>query len=125
MRERLFRGKHVTTKEWIIGPSIHLIEDRVYIFPKKGYDSPEDCEVHRGTVGDFTTLLDSEFRQIFEGDILAVPPRHKSLAEHVRLVEFLDGCFVAQSQIGTNYALRLLAPKSRVIGNIYDNPERF
>ena len=118
MREILFRGKRVDTKEWVYGYYFEGFTGIPYILVL--YDHilgmTEFYEVIPETVGQFTGLTDKNGKKIFEGDV-------------VRIEDFVNAtvkwrediaCWTLQSYIiGNTWGSSML----EVIGNIHDNPE--
>ena len=117
MREILFRGKDVNSKEWRLGYYYTAVQGAVAIIGD-GYDG---YQVKSETVGQYTGLSDKNGVKIFEGDVV------KSIAAWY-VVEFENG----------GYGLRLfgkgkLIPimghgnfnenEVEVIGSVYDNQE--
>lgn len=136
-RETKFRGKSLTTSEWLYGS---LFNDGAedYILPNlpSGALDYEDYQIDSNTIGQFTGLKDKNGREVFEDDIIR-SPRGNIIAvefgykEHVvkhgrpqvadsfacygliarnmknGITDFLDNSFLA----------------GEVIGNIHDNQE--
>jgi uncharacterized phage protein (TIGR01671 family) len=140
MREILFRGKQINSKEWLYGNLIKSNRGTVYIFPfeiteedghhiRMDTDSPQ--WVIPETVGQYTGLDDKNGKKIFEGDIV------KTLV-NVGDVQFSHGLFgfewVANKKSktmlggwGQRHNLKSMdddvVDNIEVIGNIHDNPE--
>ena len=67
MREILFRGKCITTKEWVYGSFyIGQVDQRAFIV-----DPLNTYEVDPETVGQYIGQKDIEGKNVFEGDIYA------------------------------------------------------
>jgi len=125
MREILFRGKRVDTKEWVYGyyfmgftgiPYILVLHDHIL-------EMTEFYEVIPETVGQFTGLLDKNNKKIFEGDILlcfAEGQQSKEIVEYSEYgwLPFIDQTgYLADTYSEFNYS------RFEIIGNIHDNPE--
>ena len=120
-----FRGVILDSEDkWRIGNHIqrggrHFIET---IF--------HEDEVIPETVGQFTGLLDSEFNEVYEGDIVRLPETEWH-AEIIGVVVYDRGAFVLRSTSSDSthdlgFVLRKRQPGQPapvVIGNAYDNPE--
>lgn len=87
-------------------------------------------EVIPATVGQFTGLLDSEFNEVYEGDIVRLPETECN-TEIIGVVEYDRGSFILRStSSGSIHSLGFVFRKRQhgqpgpvVIGNTYDNPE--
>lgn len=137
MRDILFRGKDVHTKEWRYGGLIDMSGDGTYFLIVESYPSASTIPLYMlmkehahfvvpETIGQYTGLKDKNGVKIFEGDI----------ADHVyqawpsrcvnRGVIFYDEECVrfAHKLRSMNPELgRITTEAWEVIGNVYDNPE--
>ncbi len=137
MREILFRGKDVNSKEWRLGYYYTAVQGAVAIIGD-GYDG---YQVKSETVGQYTGLCDKNGVKIFEGDILQgneypyySDGKYNYYAE---VVFFDDDCFAAGFCTHKNPKAKVkgisdgnceliedfISDNWLVIGNIYDNPE--
>jgi uncharacterized phage protein (TIGR01671 family) len=115
MREILFRGKALSSYNWIYG---FPVQDKFGWFfhdPERKFSR---IYVITGTVNQYTGLIDKNGRKIFEGDIV-------SLNDVVCPITFEDGAFqmVTDEQQGRSVAVQQRLKRFEIIGNIYDNPE--
>ncbi|MGA2669983.1 MAG: YopX family protein [Dehalococcoidia bacterium] len=116
MREIKFRGLGVDGKWWYGEPNPqgenHVNLATFFANVHAGAIRPE-------TVGEFTGLKDKNGKEIYEGDIVG----EKGWAYKV---EFEDGMFrLAHSTLLVDwiYARKRQGIETKVIGNIYENPE--
>jgi hypothetical protein len=117
MREIKFRGKTVSTKEWVYGDLVHNAFDGHRIFPV-GIQIP-GCypdEVIAETVGQFTGLHDKNGKEIYEGDLI------KYGSDAPLEVIYRESCFCYNQK--SRYISRLQIfdniNKIEVIGKIYE-----
>ena len=120
MREILFRGKTVETKEWVFGFYNHCHRKGNKHTIRVQKDSHlEDHFIDPETVGQYTGYETKE-KKWFKGDILEVYARNL-----IGVIEFYNGAYYAcDYRNKTRIALHLLfEDKAEIIGNIHDNPE--
>lgn len=136
MREILFRGKTITSKEWIYGDLLQ------YAGGAQIWENTEqgkfNAQIIPETVGQYTGLCDNSKNgtKIFEGDIVRTK-------KYGRIIELKDHTYTNVSDYDTFVVcyspcmFRLLREKPdrgfnlvndgyaqlEVIGNIHDNPE--
>lgn len=120
MREIKFRAKDIASNKWLFGDLRHHKDD-VCIFDQGGTKGEQ---VKRETVGQFTGLRDINGKDIYEGDILDVSYADEESYLEVR---FVRGVFAFLWNGDLDDEFPCNAPThewAKVIGNIYDNPER-
>ena len=122
-REKKFRGRRVGNGEWVQG---FLIGEDVIVGDIVEWDSEYFCtefwyKVDPETVGESTSVKDQEGTFAFEDDILE---NEEGKRWCIRWGINSNG-FIAQSnEPHTNvYSSYHLIPKTKVIGNIHDNPD--
>ena len=131
MREIKFRAKDITTNAWQYG---YYTENSVL----RGdgvpciQDSQDDYHVYKNTLGEYTNMKDRNCQDIYEGDIVTLPIYTTIEGELVYTgtdycivtYEVRRGSFCLQS-IHDDELLEIseIEPDSKVVGNIYDNPE--
>lgn len=127
MREILFRGKSLKDNEWTEGYYCRYGwtgKEKDYIIPD--YEGAVwGVEVDSNTIGQYTGLIDSNGRKIFEGDVI----QDGNFEYNKYVVEYSterggflpfahgDGCGCCET------ATLWDSTCHAVIGNIYDNPE--
>ena len=91
------------------GPQAHIF---VY---ENGY---EGYRVDAKTIGQFTGLVDSTGKEIYEDDIVSLENGR------IGVITFHDGCFVVNYISGTRQALYDVPDgKITILGNRFENPE--
>lgn len=123
MRTIKFRGysKDFTENEWFFGNIIDKGNGSFQILEKnpKIWDlSYDGITVIPESIGQFTGLHDKNGNEIYEGDILEDTLGRKKLVEY-----FQDGFWLNASFDGAEWCLRQVNSSSKIIGNIYKNPE--
>ncbi|GHU73778.1 hypothetical protein FACS189413_18410 [Bacteroidia bacterium] len=125
MRTIKFRGK-TANGEWVTGNLIINSNMGVYKcgITNNGmmpiYSTYKKVDVE--TVGQFTGLLDINGKEIYEGDILEYKLEDK---HRIAFIEYSNiiGRFLGRTKEYQNVLNSTYWNKSKVIGNIHDNPE--
>ena len=123
MRTIKFRGysKDFTENEWFFGNLIDKGNGCFQILEKnpKIWDlSYDGITVIPESIGQFTGLHDKNGKEIYEGDILEDTLGRKKLVEYYK-----DGFWLNASLEGAEWCLRHVNSSSKIIGNLYENPE--
>ena len=128
-RETKFRGKSLTTSEWLYGS---LFNDGAedYILPNlpSGALDYEDYQIDSNTIGQFTGVKDKKGKEVFEGDIVEVTCLEvsqygrKMLCSIVYYSGFACYCFKASDRIRCMIST-IPNAEIEVIGNRFENPE--
>ena len=126
MREIKFRGKTIESKEWVHGSYRYRdLMDGHFI---------EDIEVNPQTVGQFIDFYDKNNIPIYEGDIIEkCNYRNGNYFIERYLVVFDEGsyCLAWRDEtytvqyMGFGYSIANILDKEKIIGNIFDDKERF
>lgn len=126
-REILFRGKRKDTNEWIYGflwievPYVSFVgsPNKYFIRVQENHDwnltSQQDFQVHKKSIGQFIGEYDSDGIKIFEGDILDY---HGRKIKDENIIKFRQFGFGMKNEEGITFNVY----KSKIIGNIFDNP---
>ena len=135
-RKIKFRGK-TESNQFIFGDLIQYENGDTAIWEKEitgyGYEATQisnRTKVDKGTIGQFTGLLDKSCNDIYEGDIVKAPLLDPIFGDIIKDVfcnaeiKFNKGSFVV-GYYGSNHNIYLsdLYDKVEVIGNIFDNKE--
>lgn len=120
MREILFRGQSRSGGDWLYGwyrtimyksaigySTIPVIQDLEF-------DISES--IYKETLGQYVGIEDSTGNRIFEGDIL------KNVFGEYGIVECSDNFFYIRKALTNDYSPECFSC-SKIVGNIYDNPE--
>ena len=132
MREIKFRGKHITTGEWLYGSHYDDCGEE-YILPNLPGSAVdyEDYQVDPNTVGQFTGLYDKNGTKIYEGDIIEsgkgirhlvrfCPEQGRFDCTLTRYVGDQDFDRTERCELSQRWIDEF---GKTVIGNIHDNPE--
>ncbi len=132
MRTIKFRGRKINSGQWLYGDLMHDNVGGSYIYPIDAENLYKENAVIPDTVAQFTGLFDKNGKEIYEGDIMQIPPTECN-NEITGVVEFHSdrGSYLVRSFLsGTCYSLdfavreRMVGEKrGEVVGNIHDNPE--
>lgn len=131
MRDICFRGKVVSSGEWIEGSLLqvtingqtaHLIFGDNFSLINGDVKALSHALVDPSTVGQFTGVTDTNGKKIFEGDIIngyTMEGMNDRRGEPVTWSELFSGWYAGKNKslyggLGEIY---------EVIGNIHDNPE--
>lgn len=140
MREFKFRGKLISTNEWVYGSLINNAFTKYskpvyYIFDetKIEYDCWEDIagyldefEVYPETVGQFTGIIDENGQDVCEGDIVKYYEFNEETQE---VINMGIGAVYFDDNYEGNYTIKGEEPNSLgrylivIVGNIYENKE--
>lgn len=120
MRKILFRGQSEIDGDWLYGLYVEIMERSPIgysIIPviqdlKFGINEP----IYKRTVGQYVGIEDSTGNRIFECDIL------KNVFGEYGIVECSDNFFYIRKALTNDYSPECFSG-SKVVGNIYDNPE--
>lgn len=121
MRDYLFRGKDIKTKEWVYGNFVKVQNEETAIT-----DSQDVIhKVSPETIGQYSGVSDGNGVKVFEGDRVTGEAKniYETLIEGVLIVVFEDGAFwvtgkTKYDRIG--YCLLWDVCYLKVIGNIHD-----
>lgn len=126
MREIKFRGRRKNSTEWAYGAFLAIPRLCYYIYDVQPDGQATRYLVDEDTVGQFAGLLDSNGKEIYEGDILrfAPPLRWEEDERRVGVVVFKYYAFVVKYDDTFTGLFNLAANEApyTVIGNIHDNP---
>jgi uncharacterized phage protein (TIGR01671 family) len=70
MRETIFRGKHIFTKQWLYGSVIIENDGMHSIFYYDKFGCSGSSQIDKNTLGQFTGLTDKNGVKVFDGDII-------------------------------------------------------
>ena len=129
MREIKFRGKRIDNDEWVYG---YLWESQDPTKTEKSIKATfiyTACSVERGyevfpeSVGQYTGLKDKNDKEIYEGDILKLDGW-----KGTQQICFIKGAFCLADKEGAfvgdiHYIHHASIKQSKIVGNIYENPE--
>jgi hypothetical protein len=125
MREILFRGKTISTDEWVHGGYAKM-DDRHFIAVNQMYDD-NTCswgmyEVYPESIGQYIDDTDAGGNRIFEGDIVYVP----SEDEYANIFWNEDtGSFILGFDCWCGDFDYFYGHELEIHGNTYDNKEWF
>lgn len=124
MRTIKFRGLEANPyceelRTFLYGTPLFITNEENYILPNFwDYEGLNKFKVLKKTISQFTGLHDKNGKEIYEGDILEDTLGRK------KLVEYYKDCFWLNASLeGAEWCLRQVNSSSKIIGNIYENPE--
>ena len=153
MKDILFRGKRIDTKEFAIGSHI-LIDGINYILPEN-MPLKYIVEVRKESVGQYINMDDNSCKNIFEGDVLKITTEEQvmncidpyskyttyrneqrdgiyvvyfdeALCEYRFKLQYYEtgDCYYRKQTYSKRISVHDYTIKEKfVVGNIYDNPE--
>ena len=126
MREIKFRGRRLDNGKWVTGDLLHSKNGKILINTGTKMFTTY-AEVDPDTVGQFTGLLDSNGREIYEGDIVCYGELiiNEVVFRHGAFGYLLYGGEFISYAGNTNFTFNPFdrSKEHVIIGNIYDNPE--
>lgn len=138
MRKIQFRGKSLTSGNWVYGDLVHASGGVRTAIVMNADAFPLFCEVDPKTVGQFTGMYDSAGVPIFEGDVVRDLPTNEWTTENFISYEVafgsnvgIDGWLLSLHKYhgrmcGGCMKLQIssgIAKNNRIIGSIYDIPK--
>jgi hypothetical protein len=116
MREIKFRGKD-DALIWHYGDLVTMTVGRPLIIDSVIVDNDigEPITVAPATIGQFTGLLDSAGKEIYEGDILSI---QGAFGANATVVKWHDGMWCVKKDLPLCHTIAIAS----VIGNVHDNP---
>ena len=124
MRTIKFRGLEANPyceelRTFLYGTPLFITNEENYILPNFwDYEGLNKFKVLKKTISQFTGIYDKNGKEIYEGDILEDALGRKKLVEYYK-----DGFWLNASLEGAEWCLRQVNSSSKIIGNIYENPE--
>ena len=127
MKEILFRGKQFNSDEWIEGQLLYfkssvntdelaiIVKDCEWDHSRSWFNIGKRYRVNPMTINQYTGLNDINCVKIFEGDIVEIFGNTYKV-----YWDKSDACYQTAN---CDYSFHKCASRSKVIGNIYDNPE--
>ena len=120
MREIKFRGKQLTTKEWLHGDLLHDDRGGCYVYPLDALNIYKENQVDASSVGQATGVEDKNGVEVYEGDIVTYITEWDGLDhKFYEKVIFEEGSFTA-GELGPNINE---CDELTIIGNTADNPD--
>lgn len=125
MREIKFRGRRKNSTEWAYGAFLAIPRLCSYIYDVQPDGQATRYLVDEDTVGQFTGLLDSNGKEIYEGDIVRfeLPPMvltNEKTAVGVVVYEYGQFLVIIHAMRFTIFSI---INDCTVIGNVHDNPD--
>lgn len=122
MRNILFRGIGIKSREWVYGAYVPAMDEDSCdsIIDEQG----EQHIVFSDTVGQYTGMKDKNGKKIFEGDIMSLVTEFGDTI--IREIRFIDGafCVIGEQEDdlhGLSWAVEMC---DGIVGdNIHDNPD--